>query len=148
VTIQAQILELLQRLQSEFHMAIILITHDLGVVARICHRVLVMYAGKIVEEAKVDDLFRQPQHPYSLGLLESVARLDEAAGGDLQPIAGSPPDLTNLPPGCAFHPRCPFAELPRCQSIVPPLVPRPDYGKHACLFDITKKERKVPVEAV
>ncbi len=109
VTIQAQILELLKNLTREFHTAVMLITHNLGVVAGMCNRVLVMYAGHIVEEAPTDLLFEQPAHPYTLGLLRSVPRLDEARKERLVPIEGLPPDLINLPPGCPFAPRCAFA---------------------------------------
>jgi oligopeptide/dipeptide ABC transporter ATP-binding protein len=108
VTIQAQILELMKELQRSEGAAIILITHDLGIVANTCRRVNVMYAGKFVEEALVDDLFTQPRHPYTRGLLQSIPRLD--GGSDrLTPIEGQPPDLTRLPSGCTFHPRCPNA---------------------------------------
>lgn len=141
VTIQAQILELLQQLQKEFGMAIILVTHDLGVVAKMCHRVLVMYAGKIVEKADVDPLFEQPRHPYTLGLLESVARLDVGGDGKLIPIAGQPPDMTRLPPGCSFEPRCPFA-VEKCRAEVPPLFDAPSGGKFACFVDVTTAPRR------
>src|ERR1700690_940509 len=106
VTIQAQILELLKDLQRAEGTAIILITHDLGVVANICRRVNVMYAGRFVEEAPVDELFLRPRHPYSRGLLDSIPRLDTAKES-LTPIRGQPPDLIHVPSGCAFHPRCP-----------------------------------------
>ncbi len=106
VTIQAQILELMAELQREIGMAIVLITHDLGVVAGTCRRVNVMYAGKFVEEAAVGDLFARPRHPYTVGLLNSIARLD-SDHQRLTPIIGQPPDLARLPTGCTFHPRCP-----------------------------------------
>ena len=118
VTIQSQILELLAELQRTEGMAVILITHDLGVVANSCRRVAVMYAGRLVEEAAVDDLFARPKHPYSLGLLESIPRLD-ALQQRLTPIAGQPPDLTALPPGCKFQPRCNRA-IPHCTEEDPP----------------------------
>ncbi|MDP9431904.1 MAG: ABC transporter ATP-binding protein [Actinomycetota bacterium] len=108
VTVQAQILELMTDLQREFHSAIILITHDLGVVAEVADDILVMYAGKAVEYGSVDDIFYRPEHPYTWGLLQSVTRLDRARSSRLQPIAGSPPSLINVPSGCAFHPRCPY----------------------------------------
>jgi len=145
VTIQAQILELLQELQREMGMAIVMITHDLGVVAKMCHRVLVMYAGRIAEEAAAEGLFADPRHPYTLGLLESVATLDRGADR-LLPIAGNPPLPSNLPSGCAFHPRCPFM-IEKCPQIVPPLVPRPDGGSFACLVDVRTAPRHVPEEA-
>ena len=120
VTIQAQILELIQRLQREQGTAIILITHDLGVIANMCHRVAVMYAGRFVEEAEVDELFARPRHPYTLGLLKSMPRLDEAEEARLTPIEGQPPDLAHLQPGCPFRPRCPMA-IHKCALYQPPL---------------------------
>jgi oligopeptide/dipeptide ABC transporter ATP-binding protein len=120
VTIQAQILELIAKLQAELGMAVLLITHDLGVVAETAHRVAVMYAGRVVEEAPVLELFERPRHPYTAGLLRSRPRLD-VGGGKLVPIEGSVPDALHVPPGCAFHPRCPHA-LERCRREDPPLV--------------------------
>ncbi len=121
VTIQAQILGLLRDLQSKLGMALILITHNLGAVAGICSRVMVMYGGRVVEMAPVTDLFHNPRHPYTSGLLKSVPRLDEVAGEKLVPIPGNPPDLTNPPPGCAFAPRCAF-RTDACEAAVPELV--------------------------
>ena len=135
VTIQAQILELLNELQREQGMAIIFITHDLGVMANICKRVVVMYGGRIVEEAPVDELFARPRHPYTLGLLNSRPRIDAPRGTRLEPIPGQPPDLTNLPPGCAFHPRCKFAQ-DICRVSRPELRLSPTGGRFACHFDI------------
>ncbi|GAB6933418.1 ABC transporter ATP-binding protein [Calditerricola satsumensis] len=120
VTIQVQILELIRRLQEELGMAVILITHDLGVVAEVCDRVLVMYAGRPVEEADVRTLFASPRHPYTVGLLGSLPRLDGNRNARLTPIPGGPPDMRFLPPGCSFHPRCPLAE-PRCREQRPEL---------------------------
>jgi oligopeptide/dipeptide ABC transporter ATP-binding protein len=120
VTIQAQILELMAKLQGELGMAVLLITHDLGVVAETAHRVAVMYAGRIVEEAPVVPLFERPRHPYTAGLLRSRPRLD-LAGGRLVPIEGSVPDSLHVPTGCAFHPRCPLA-TEQCRREEPPLV--------------------------
>jgi peptide/nickel transport system ATP-binding protein len=111
VTVQAQILDLLRDLQEEFNSAIIMITHDLGVVAELADDVLVMYAGRCVEQASVDDVFHAPQHPYTWGLLGSMPRLDRARTERLNPIKGSPPSLINVPNGCAFHPRCAYATL-------------------------------------
>jgi oligopeptide transport system ATP-binding protein len=108
VTVQAQIMELIKKLNTELSTAVILITHDLGVVAGMCSRVLVMYAGRIVESAPVHELYANPQHPYSWGLLKSVPRPD-VKSGTLESIAGQPPDLLAPPPGCAFMPRCRFA---------------------------------------
>jgi oligopeptide transport system ATP-binding protein len=130
VTIQAQILELMKQLQQAEGTAIILITHDLGVVANICRRVNVMYAGRFVEEAPVDDLFARPRHPYTQGLLQSIPRLD-AAQETLTPIRGQPPDLIHLPTGCAFHPRCPNI-IDRCPRDVPPLYPGDNEVRYAC----------------
>ncbi len=115
VTIQAQILDLLRRLRREQGMSIVLITHDLGVVAGMADRVLVMYAGNFVEEAPVAELFARPQHPYTMGLLRSVPRVDSEGREPLVPIAGQPPDLANKPAGCPFAPRCVFA-LPECST--------------------------------
>jgi len=120
VTIQAQILELIAKLQRELGMAMLLITHDLGVVAETAKRVAVMYAGRVVEEADVLELFERPRHPYTAGLLRSRPRLD-VAGGRLVPIEGSVPDAFAQPPGCAFHPRCPHA-VERCRREDPPLT--------------------------
>jgi oligopeptide transport system ATP-binding protein len=113
VTVQAQILELLQALRRELGMAIVLITHDLGVVAGLCERVMVMYAGRIVEEGPIDAIFDDPQHPYTLGLLGSMPRLDERTAAELRTIPGQPPNLQALPKGCAFRDRCAFA-FERC----------------------------------
>jgi oligopeptide transport system ATP-binding protein len=121
VTIQAQITELLAELQAANGMALILITHDLGVVADVADRIAVMYAGRIVEAGPVRDLYRRPAHPYTEGLLRSVPRADRR-GGDLTPIGGSPPNLARIPPGCPFHPRCPYAR-DRCRVEEPPLRP-------------------------
>jgi oligopeptide/dipeptide ABC transporter ATP-binding protein len=121
VTIQAQILELMQDLSRRLGIAMVLITHNLGVVARYADRVNVMYAGKMVEQGSARDIYARPRHPYTIGLLRSVPRLDEARKAQLHPIDGQPPDLTRLPPGCAFAPRCQYA-IPRCQSEPPPLL--------------------------
>jgi len=113
VTVQAQILELLQALRRELGMAIVLITHDLGVVAGLCERVMVMYAGRIVEEGPIGPIFAEPQHPYTMGLLDSMPRLDEETAAELRTIPGQPPNLQALPEGCSFRDRCPFA-FERC----------------------------------
>lgn len=120
VTIQAQILELLKRLRDELGMAILLITHAMGVVAEMAERVAVMYAGKVVEEAPVSALFHEPLHPYTRGLLESIPRLD-ATRERLHAIDGVVPSLGNMPAGCRFHPRCPLAQ-DRCREAEPPLI--------------------------
>jgi oligopeptide transport system ATP-binding protein len=109
VTIQAQILELIQRLSDEFHTAVLLITHDLGIAAGMCDRVNVMYAGRIVETGTVDELFEKPRMPYSWGLLDSLPRLDDVRGDRLRTIEGLPPLLIRPPDACRFEPRCRFA---------------------------------------
>ena len=121
VTIQAQILDLMKELQRDEGTAIIFITHDLGVVANICQEVMVMYAGRIVEHAQVGPLFRQPLHPYTLGLLKSGPRWDRRISGELDAIDGQPPDLARLPTGCAFAARCPYIQ-DRCRNELPPLL--------------------------
>jgi oligopeptide transport system ATP-binding protein len=121
VTVQAQILELLVGLQRDVGMAIVLITHDLGVIARAADRVMVMYAGNIVETGAVRDLFKDPQHPYTEGLLESMPRLNETEATRLQTIGGQPPNLQNLPSGCAFRDRCRYA-FERCVTERPLLM--------------------------
>jgi oligopeptide transport system ATP-binding protein len=133
VTVQAQIMRLLKELQDELRMGLVLITHDLGVVAGVADRIVVMYAGSVVEEAPVRDLYRRPAHPYTVGLLASVPRLDRR-GEPLVPIKGAPPDASALPPGCAFAPRCPRAEE-ICVRERPALSPVGD-GTHssACHF--------------
>ncbi|AWW37759.1 ABC transporter ATP-binding protein [Streptomyces cadmiisoli] len=135
VTVQAQVMELLAELRRELGMALILITHDLGVVADVADRIAVMYAGRIVESAPVHDIYKAPAHPYTRGLLESIPRLDHK-GRELHAIKGLPPSLTNIPPGCAFHPRCPLAR-DVCRTDVPPLheVTRSDGPRgSACHF--------------
>jgi len=123
VTIQAQILELLKERVTQAQTAMLLITHNLGIVARYADRVNVMYAGRIVEQADADDIFKRPAHPYTIGLMRSVPRLDKAISHRLEPIEGQPPNPLNLPPGCPFQPRCQIAiarcatELPRPRSV-------------------------------
>jgi len=122
VTVQAQIMDVLERLQAERDTAIVLITHDLGLVAAHADRIAVMYAGRIVEEAGVDALFGVPHHAYTAGLLAGLTRMDQARPAKLEPIPGQPPNLARVPRGCAFHPRCRFATA-ECTAAVPPLVP-------------------------
>ncbi len=119
-TVQAQILDLLQRLQREFDTALIMITHDLGVIADIADSVMVMYAGRAAEYADRRTLFYQPHHPYTIGLLESIPG-STGAGEQLRPIPGQPPSLINVPSGCAFHPRCRYI-MDQCISQTPPLI--------------------------
>ena len=121
VTVQAQILDLLKELTRETGSSLLLITHDLGVVARYADRVAVMYGGRIVETAPARELYKHPRHPYTLGLMASVPRLDGEAGQRLVPIEGQPPDLAQLPAGCAFSPRC-RSVTDVCHSARPPLV--------------------------
>lgn len=134
VTVQAQILELLTQLREEAGMALVLITHDLGLVARHADEVAVFYAGRIVERAAVDTLFAEPRHPYTTALFRSIPRLDDAPGTQLMPIAGQPPNLTALPPGCAFAARCAMRQ-DDCGTRRPELVPAPDdRHRSACLY--------------
>ncbi|WP_435841579.1 ABC transporter ATP-binding protein [Streptomyces collinus] len=121
VTVQAQVMDLLAELQREYNMGLILITHDLGVVADVADKIAVMYAGRIVETAPVHELYKRPAHPYTKGLLESIPRLDQK-GQDLYAIKGLPPNLTRIPSGCAFNPRCPQAQ-DICRTDIPPLHP-------------------------
>ncbi|HET7799903.1 MAG TPA: ABC transporter ATP-binding protein [Humibacillus xanthopallidus] len=123
VTVQAQILDLIRDLQSEFNSAVIIITHDLGVVAELSDDIMVMYAGRAVEYAAAEDVFERPEHPYTWGLLSSMPRLDRARTDRLRPIPGSPPSLINVPSGCPFHPRCAYADRTGglSQSQRPPL---------------------------
>ena len=142
VTVQAQILDLMRDLQKEFGSAIIMITHDLGVVAEFADDILVMYAGKGVEYGSVSEVFYRPEHPYTWGLLSSVTRLDRLRQERLKPIAGSPPSLINVPGGCAFHPRCPYEVLTggRGATEVPELL---DIGGgHLVRCHIPSAERK------
>lgn len=121
VTVQAQIIELMKGLNQELGTAMMLITHNMALVASLCQRVVVMYAGRVVEEGPVEQIFKSPQHPYTWSLLRSVPRVDEARKDRLVSIKGLPPDLSNAPPGCKFHPRCPFV-IDRCKVDEPPLA--------------------------
>ncbi|TMF42182.1 MAG: ABC transporter ATP-binding protein [Chloroflexi bacterium] len=146
VTVQAQILELINGVCTEFGTAVILITHDLGVVAGVTDRVVVMYAGKIVETAPTDELFANPRHPYTLGLLASVPRLDEQRHAQLKTIEGAPPNLINPPTGCPFMPRCAFARA-ICRTM-PPLDPIGENSNHykACWVDVTDPKEQAYAE--
>ena len=136
VTVQAQILELLARLQAERGMAIVIITHDLGIVAELADEVAVMYAGRIVEHATTSAIFAAPEHPYTWGLLQSIPRLDRPRGDELIAIPGRPPSLINLPGGCRFHPRCPYVRDAH-RRVEPTLQPVAGDPHHltACLLD-------------
>jgi peptide/nickel transport system ATP-binding protein len=138
VTVQAQILQLLEDLQQRLGMAIIIITHDLGVVAEIADHISVMYAGRIVERGSTEQIFKAPQHPYTWGLLKSIPRLDAPRDEELVPISGRPPSLVKPPPGCHFHPRCPYVQEDH-KRIDPRLEPTPGDPGHsvACLLDPT-----------
>ena len=131
VTIQHQILSLLRNLQSEMHTSVIFITHDLGVVAELCSKVIVMYGGMIMEEASVEDLFYKPSHPYTLGLLRSIPRLTQHKEEKLQPIPGSPPDMLNPPKGCPFSPRCEYARN-ICKDTLPEYFHISDTHRSMC----------------
>jgi oligopeptide transport system ATP-binding protein len=137
VTIQAQVLEVMARLSKEFGTAVIIITHNLGVVARYADRVNVMYAGKIIETSTAEKVYADPRHPYTLGLLRSVPRLDLAMGEKLIPIEGLPPDLGHLPEGCSFYPRCTF-RIDKCKEEYPPLQLVTENHSAACWVDVTK----------
>ncbi|MFF0073583.1 ABC transporter ATP-binding protein [Streptomyces sp. NPDC005494] len=132
VTVQAQVMELLAELQRELNMGLILITHDLGVVADVADKIAVMYAGRIVETSPVHDIYEAPAHPYTKGLLRSIPRLDQK-GRELYAIKGLPPNLLHIPPGCAFHPRCPMAQAV-CRTDVPPLYTVDEERRSACHF--------------
>ena len=142
VTVQAQILDLMRDLQSEFNSALIIITHDLGVVAELADDILVMYGGKGVEYGSARDVFERPEHPYTWGLLGSMPRLDRTRTDRLIPIVGTPPSLINLPSGCAFHPRCAYADRTNGLSytVVPDLLALP--GGHPVRCHLTAEQRR------
>jgi peptide/nickel transport system ATP-binding protein len=142
VTVQAQILALMERLQKELGMAIIIITHDLGVVAEMADDIAVMYAGRIVETASAEALFSKPEHPYTWGLLKSIPRLESSRSEMLVPIPGTPPSLIRPPSGCHFHPRCAYAQ-PDHARIDPTLEPVPGEPGHfvACLLEPDERKR-------
>ncbi|MFE3324901.1 ABC transporter ATP-binding protein [Streptomyces sp. NPDC059176] len=132
VTVQAQVMDLLAELRRELGMGLVLITHDLGVVADVADRIAVMYAGRVVESAPVHDIYKAPAHPYTRGLLDSIPRLDQK-GRDLYAIKGLPPNLTAVPSGCAFHPRCPMAR-DVCTTEVPEPLEVDEQRRSACFF--------------
>jgi peptide/nickel transport system ATP-binding protein len=142
VTVQAQILELIERLQREFDTAVVIITHDLGVVAEMADAIAVMYAGRVVEQGTADTIFAAPEHPYTWGLLSSIPRLDTPRGEELVPIGGRPPSLINLPTGCHFHPRCPYVREAHTR-VDPVLDPIEGHADHqvACLLDSGTRKR-------
>jgi peptide/nickel transport system ATP-binding protein len=143
VTVQAQILDLMRDLQREFNSAIIIITHDLGVVAEISDDILVMYAGRAMEYGTVEDVFYRPESPYTWGLLQSVTRLDRGRQERLRPIAGTPPSLINVPTGCPFHPRCPYEQQsqPRSHDERPRLLESTPGHLIACHLPPVERQR-------
>ncbi|MEU3492479.1 ABC transporter ATP-binding protein [Kitasatospora cineracea] len=143
VTVQAQILDLIRDLQKEFGSAVVIITHDLGVVAELADDILVMYGGKPVERGPAATIFESPEHPYTWGLLGSMPRLDRELQDRLIPVKGTPPSLINVPSGCAFHPRCPYAELTggRSTSEVPVLAEAAPRHHAACHLPIAERHR-------
>ena len=145
VTIQAQILELMRDLARRLGVAMLIITHNLGVVARYADRVNVMYAGRIIERASAAELYATPRHPYTLGLLRSVPRLDEPRRARLAPIEGQPPDVTRLPPGCSFAPRCAY-KVERCTKTAPPLEVFSPGHLSAC-WEVARLAEEIPAEA-
>jgi len=147
VTIQAQIVELVQRLRANLNMAVIWITHDLGVVAEIAERVLVMYAGYIVEEALVDDLYEDPRHPYTIALLAALPRIDRRRDKRLRSIPGAPPNLLVEPKGCPFVARCELA-FDRCRAQMPPLIQVSPNHRAACWMDVTSGKPRQSGEEV
>jgi peptide/nickel transport system ATP-binding protein len=146
-TVQIQILLLLRELQRDLGLSIIFVTHDLGAAVEVADRILVMYAGRIVEEGSVRQIIRAPRHPYTIGLLKSRAHGALAKGGRLDTIPGAPPDLANLPDGCAFAPRCPFATDP-CRQVRPPHVALGEGHSAACIrTDVTRAAAATPLRA-
>ena len=140
VTVQAQILDLIDRLKNEFHAAVAIITHDLGVVAEHCDTIQVMYAGKIAETGRGREMFYNSRHPYTWGLLQSIPRLDAEGEHRLSPIKGLPPSLIFVPPGCSFHPRCPYV-MDVCRTDVPALESSPGFHPSACHLSDAEKTR-------
>jgi len=141
VTVQAQLLEIIDDLRSQFGTSVITITHNLGIVARYVDRVNVMYAGKMIETAPTEELYSNPCHPYTIGLLASVPRLDISKKKSLRVIKGLPPNLARLPGGCAFHPRCDWA-MPRCKVEYPPLEKVGDNHYRACFAELSKLKKQ------
>ncbi len=139
VTVQAQILSLIDTVQQEFNAAVVIVTHDLGVVAEHCDDIQVMYAGKVVEDGRTDDIYYRPHHPYTWGLLGSIPQVGDETER-LHPIKGLPPSLIHVPSGCAFHPRCPYV-FDRCRVEVPALQPADGFHASACHLPLEEKER-------
>ena len=141
VTVQAQLLEIIDDLRSRFGTSVITITHNLGIVARYVDRVNVMYAGKMIETAQTEELYANPCHPYTIGLLASVPRLDVSKKKSLRMIKGLPPNLAHLPSGCSFHPRCEWA-MPRCREEFPPLEKVGENHYRACFAELSKLKKQ------
>lgn len=141
VTVQAQLLEIIDDLRTRFGTSVITITHNLGIVARYVDRVNVMYAGKMVETAPTEELYANPCHPYTIGLLASVPRLDMSKRKSLRIIKGLPPNLAHLPGGCSFHPRCEWA-IPKCHEEYPPLEKVGDNHYRACFYELSKLKKQ------
>ncbi len=140
VTVQAQILDLVDRLKREFDASVVLITHDLGVVAEHCDNIMVMYAGKVAEFGDRRDIYYGAHHPYTWGLLQSISRIDQDRSERLRPIKGQPPSLIHVPPGCPFHPRCPYV-MDICIREYPELLPANGRHSSACHLTLAEKER-------
>jgi peptide/nickel transport system ATP-binding protein len=140
VTVQAQILELIRSLQHDFDTAVVLITHDFGVIAETADEVAVMYAGRIVEQGPIDTILDAPEHPYTWGLLQSIPRLDTPRRERLEPIKGTPPSLVHPPSGCHFNPRCPYV-MPMCRTMVPELLESDPGHFVACHLPVAEKRR-------
>lgn len=143
VTVQAQILELLLQLKREFRMSMLLITHDMGVAAEVADRIAVMYAGTVVEEGTVAEIFERPRHPYTIGLLQSIPGLEGERGGELYTIRGTIPPISQIPSGCRFHPRCPYA-MDTCRQKEPPLRESLTGHKASCWLDDTGEDDPRP----
>jgi peptide/nickel transport system ATP-binding protein len=147
VTVQAQILDLIDQLKKEFDAAVVLITHDLGVVAEHCDEIMVMYAGRMVEYGEARDIYYGSHHPYTWGLIQSIARMDHDRTERLRPIKGQPPSLIHVPPGCPFNPRCPYV-MDICRTEVPELLPSNGHHASACHLPLSEKERIVKEEVL
>ena len=147
VTVQAQILDLIDRMKEEFDAAVVLITHDLGVVAEHCDDIMVMYAGKVAEYGERRDIYYGAHHPYTWGLMQSISRIDQPRTERLRPIKGQPPSLIHVPRGCPFHPRCPYV-MDVCRTEVPQLLPANGHHASACHLSLAEKERIVHQEVL
>ena len=147
VTVQAQILDLIDRMKEEFDAAVILITHDLGVVAEHCDDIMVMYAGKCAEFGDRRDIYYGSHHPYTWGLMQSISRIDQERSERLLPIRGQPPSLIFVPPGCPFNPRCPYT-MEICKTQVPLLLPSNGHHASACHLPVAEKERILSEEVL